>query len=238
MSAAANWQPAILESPERGFFLALSRDLRLSMRSRGEVLQALVFFVIVASLFPLAVGADALLLQRIAPGVLWVAALLSVQLTLPRLFAADYADGTLEQLALSSYPLEVIVAGKMAAHWLMTGVPLALLSPLLSLQYGLPGETLLVMVASLLLGTPILTLLGAIGAGLTLGLRGGSVLTALLVLPLYIPVLIFGAGAGEAAMVGIAYSAHLSLLAAGVLFGALAAPFAVAAAIRIALDGS
>ncbi len=229
---------AHLQSPERAFFLALARDLRLSMRSRGEVIQALVFFVIVASLFPLAVGADTELLRRIAPGVVWVAALLSVLLTLPRLFSADYADGTLEQLALSPYPLEVIVAGKMAAHWLTAGLPLALLSPLLSLQYGLPGEALLVTLASLFLGTPILTMIGAIGAGLTLGLRGGGVLTALLVLPLYIPVLIFGAGATEAVMSGLAFQAHLSLLGAGALLGALATPFAVAAAVRIALDGS
>jgi len=228
----------VLDAPERGFVHALSRDLRLSMRSRGEVIQALVFFVIVASLFPLAVGAETALLQRIAPGVVWVAALLSVLLTLPRLFAGDYSDGTLEQLALSPYPLTVIVGGKMTAHWLMTGVPLALMSPLLALQYGLPGDVTLVLLFSLLIGTPILTMIGAIGAALTLGVRGGAVLTALLVLPLYIPVLIFGAGATEAAMTGIAYDAHLSLLGAGTLLGGLATPFAAAAAIKIALDGS
>jgi heme exporter protein B len=225
-----------LQSPERGVLAAFKRDGRLAFRSKGEVVQALVFFVIVVSLFPLAIGAESALLKRVAPGVVWVAALLAVLLTLPRLFASDYADGTLEQLAMSPYPLTTIVAGKTLAHWCTTGLPLALVAPILGLQFGLGAHELAVMIASLMLGTPILSMIGAIGAALTLGVRGGSVLMALLVLPLYIPVLIFGAGAVEAAAAGVDYSANLSLLGAGLLLGALATPFATAAAVRIALD--
>ena len=223
-------------SPENGVLLAFRRDLRLAVRSKGEVMQAMVFFVIVVSLFPLAVGAESALLKRIAPGVVWVAALLSVLLTLPRIFANDFADGTLEQLATSPYPMATLVAGKMLAHWVSTGLPLALVAPVLGLQFGLGALELAVIVASLMLGTPVLSMIGAIGAALTLGVRGGSILTALLVLPLYIPVLIFGAGAVEAAMAGVDYTANLSLLAAGLLLGVLASPFAVAVAIKIALD--
>lgn len=234
--AAQFSQHPVTSSPERGFLVALLRDVKLAARSKGEVIQALVFFVVVVSLFPLAIGPESALLKRIAPGVVWVAALLSVLLTLPRLLANDYADGTLEQLALSVYPLPVIVAGKMVAHWLMTGLPLAVLSPLLGLQFGLRSSELAALFTSLILGTPVLSMIGSIGAALTLGVRGGSILLALLVLPLYIPVLIFGAGAVEQAMVGIDFSANLSLLGAILLFGGLVVPFAAAAAIKISLD--
>ncbi len=223
-------------APERGFLVALARDVKLAARSKGEVIQALAFFIVVASLFPLAIGPESALLKRIAPGVVWVAALLSVLLTLPRLFANDYADGTLEQLALSVYPLPVIVLGKIVAHWLMAGLPLALLSPLLGLQFGLESRELVVLFASLMLGTPVLSMIGAIGAALTLGVRGGSILLALLVLPLYIPVLIFGAGSVEQAMVALDFSANLSLLGAILLLGGLVVPFAAAAAVKISLD--
>ncbi|HCG53003.1 MAG: heme exporter protein CcmB [Betaproteobacteria bacterium] len=206
------------------------------MRSRGELAQALAFFVIVVSLFPLAIGPESVILKRIAPGVVWVCALLAVMLTLPRLFQSDYADGTLEQLLLSPYPLALLCAGKMMAHWLTTGLPLALVAPLLGLQFGLDAAELGVMVASLLLGTPVLTMLGAIGAALVLGVRGGAILMALLVLPLYIPVLIFGAGAIEASLAGTDVAANLSLLAAILLFGFVGAPFAVASAVKISLD--
>ena len=221
---------------ERGFLVALVRDAKLVARSKGELVQALVFFVVVVSLFPLAIGPESALLTRIAPGVVWVAALLSVLLTLPRLFANDYADGTLEQLALSVYPLPVIAAGKIVAHWLMAGLPLAVLSPILGLQFGLHANELAALFMSLMLGTPVLSMIGAIGAALTLGVRGGSILLALLVLPLYIPVLIFGAGTVDQAMNGIDFSANLSLLGAILLLGGLVVPFAVAAAIKISLD--
>ena len=158
---------------ERGFLVAFARDAKLAARSKGEVIQALAFFVIVVSLFPLAIGPESALLKRIAPGVVWVAALLSVLLTLPRILANDHADGTLEQLVLSVYPLPLMVAGKTVAHWLMTGLPLALLSPVLGLQFGLESRELVVMFASLMLGTPVLSLVGSIGAALTLGVRGG-----------------------------------------------------------------
>jgi heme exporter protein B len=225
-----------LETPERGLLVALARDIRLAMRSKGELAQALAFFVIVVSLFPLAIGPESAILTRIAPGVVWVCALLAVMLTLPRMFQSDYVDGTLEQIMLSPYPLALLCAGKMLAHWLTTGLPLALVAPLLGLQFGLAGEELAVMVVSLLLGTPVLTMLGAIGAALVLGVRGGAILMALLVLPLYIPVLIFGAGAIEASLAGTDVAANLSLLAAILLFGFVGAPFAVASAVKISLD--
>lgn len=239
MNATLEARPSLESSgfiPEHGFLVALARDVKLAARSRGEVIQALAFFVVVVSLFPLAIGPESALLKRIAPGVVWVAALLSVLLTLPRILANDYADGTLEQLALSVYPLPLIVAGKILAHWLMAGLPLALVSPLLGLQFGLEARELVVLFTSLMLGTPVLSLIGAIGAALTLGVRGGSILLALLVLPLYIPVLIFGAGAVEQAMVGVDVSANLSLLGALLLLGGLAVPLTVAMAVRISLD--
>jgi heme exporter protein B len=170
------------------------------------------------------------------PGVLWVAALLSSLLSLPRLFAGDHADGTLEQIALSPYPLEALVSGKILAHWLTTGLPVALLAPLLGLQYAMDGESMAVLTAALLVGTPVLSLLGAIGAALTLGLRASGSLLALLILPLYVPVLIFGAGAVDAARAGLGVTANLSLLGAGLLIAVVGAPFAAAAAVRIALD--
>jgi heme exporter protein B len=215
---------------------AVARDLKVALRSRAELGVQLLFYVIVASLFPLATTPERNTLASIGPGVLWVAALLASLLSLPRLFAGDHADGTLEQIALSPYPLVALVSGKIVAHWLTTGLPVALIAPLLGLQYALGGEALAVLVATLLIGTPILSLLGAIGAALTLGLRASGSLLALLILPLYVPVLIFGAGAVEATRTGLGASAHLSLLGAGLLVACVGAPFACAAAVRIALD--
>jgi len=215
---------------------ALARDLKLALRSRAELGVQLLFYVIVVSLFPLATTPERNLLATMGPGVLWVAALLASLLSLPRLFAADHADGTLEQIALSPYPLPALVSGKILAHWLTTGLPVALLAPILGYQYAVEGESLLVLMLALLLGTPILSLLGAIGAALTLGLRAGGSLLALLVLPLYVPVLIFGAGAVDSVRAGLGATANLSLLGAGLLVAAVGAPFAAAAAVRIALD--
>ena len=219
-----------------GFAALLERELLLAWRSRGEVAQPVVFFVMVASLFPLGIGADTQLLTRIAPGVVWVCGLLAALLSLTRLFAADYADGTLEQLVLSPYPLPALAGAKIVAHWLTTGLPLALTAPLLALQFALPADILKLLVGTLLIGTPVLSMIGAIAAALTLGTRGQSVLIALLVLPLYIPVLIFGAGAVEAALAGVDYSGHLALLGAGTLLGLVFTPFVVAAALKISLD--
>lgn len=214
----------------------IRRDLLLAFRRRSDVLTTLFFFVIVATLFPLGVGPEPALLRTMAPGILWVAALLASMLALGRLFALDYADGTLEQMLLSAEPLTVIVIGKVIAHWLVSGLPLVLLAPLLAVQFDLPRESIAVLFFSLLIGTPVLSLLGSIGAALTLGVRGGGVLVSLLVLPLYIPVLIFGAGAVGAEASGLGSSAHLLLLG-GVLAGAAAlAPWATAAALRISLE--
>jgi len=219
-----------------GIGWALQRDLQLALRSRAELAVQLSFYVIVVSLFPLAATPDRSLLAAMAPAVLWVAALLASLLSIPRLFAADFLDGTLEQIALSPYPLAALVSGKIAAHWLTTGLPVVLLAPLLALQYDLDAEAIAVLSAGLLLGTPILSLLGTIGAALTLGVRGAGSLVALLILPLYVPVLIFGAGAVDAMRVGLGATAHLSLLAAGLLIASVGAPFAAAVAVRIALD--
>ena len=214
----------------------IRRDLLLALRHKSEVLTTLFFFVIVASLFPLGIGTEPALLRRIAPGVLWVGALLACMLSLNRMFAADYADGTLEQMALSPEPLALLVTGKIAAHWLVSGLPLVLIAPVLGLQFDLDARAFGVLNLSLLLGTPLLSLIGAVGAALTLGVRGGGVLLSLLTLPLYIPALIFGAGAVEAELSGMGAGANLSLLAALLVLAAFFAPWATTAAVRIALE--
>jgi heme exporter protein B len=219
-----------------GFAWSFSRDLVLALRHPGETLLVVAFFVLVASLFPLGVGADPQLLARIGPGVIWVCALLAAFLSLPALFAGDYADGTLEQMTLSPHPMPSWASGKIAAHWIASGLPLTVLSPLLGLQYGLDVATLGALAAALALGTPILSLLGAACTALSLGARGGGVLLALLALPLFVPVLIFGAGAAEAQASGLSPAPHLSLLAAGLILALMGLPFAVCTAIRIALD--
>jgi len=234
---AAQAAPRALPAPGawRGVAWAVRRDLRLALRSKAELGVQLLFYVIVVTLIPLGVGPDAALLRALGPGVLWVAALLASLLALPRLFAMDYADGTLEQMTLSPYPLPALISGKIAAHWLATGLPLVAASPLLGLQFGLGGDELVVLALGLLLGTPTLSLIGAVGAALTLGLRNGALL-ALLVLPLYVPVLIFGAGAVDAVRTGLGAGAELSLLGAGLLGALVGAPLAAAAAARIAID--
>ena len=222
----------------RAFGWSLARDLRIAMRSKADLGVQLLFYVIVVSLFPLSTSPSRDVLGMLGPGVLWTAALLASLLSLPRLFASDFTDGTLEQIALSPRPLPALVSGKIAAHWLTTGLPVAVMAPLLGAQYALDGEALSMLAIALLLGTPILSLLGAIGAALTLGARGGGGggLLALLVLPLYAPVLIFGAGAVDAVRAGVSASAHLSLLGAGLIVAIIAVPFAAATAVRIALD--
>ena len=212
------------------------RDLRLALRRRADTLAAMIFFVMVVSLFPLGIGPESALLRTMAPGVVWVAALLSSMLSLTRLFADDHQDGTLEQLLLSAHPLAFLALGKIAAHWMGSGLLLVLVAPLLALQFDLSPAACGVLVLSLLLGTPVLSLLGAIGAALTVGLRGGSVLLSLLVLPLAVPVLVFGAGAVEAYNAGLGVSAHLSLLGALLVLALASAPVVVAAALRIALE--
>ena len=212
------------------------RDLRVVLRRRADVAAALMFFVIVVSLFPLGVGPEPRLLRTMAPGVVWVAALLASMLSLARLFTDDHHDGTLEQLLLGATPLPLLVLAKMAAHWLTTGLPLALISPLLALQFGLAPDAIFVLSASLLLGTPLLSLVGGIGAALTVGVRGAGVLLSLLVLPLVVPVLIFGAGAVVASESGLATSPYFSLLGAMLSLALFLAPLATAAALRIATE--
>ncbi|HEV2828443.1 MAG TPA: heme exporter protein CcmB [Pyrinomonadaceae bacterium] len=214
----------------------VARDLTLAWRRRADVLSTLFFFVIVVSLFPLGIGPESQLLKSIAPGVVWVAALLASMLSLGRVFQNDYHDGTLEQMLLTPQPLYLVILGKIFAQWLVSEVPLVLIAPLIGLQFDLEPDTLLVLFISLLIGTPILSLIGAIGAGLTLGLRGGGVLIALLILPLYVPVLIFGAGAVAANITGMSAQAHLLLLGAFLVVSLVFAPWATSAALRISLE--
>ena len=219
-----------------GLRVVLKRDLRVALRRRSDTFSTLIFFVMVVSLFPLGVGPEPQLLRTMAPGVLWVAAMLASMLSLPRLFADDHSDGTLEQLLLSTHPLAWLVLGKTFAHWVGSGLPLVLLSPVLALQFDLSASATGVLMLSLLLGTPILSLVGAMGAALTVGLRGSSVLLSLLVLPLTIPVLIFGAGAVEAHTAGLGVAGHFSLLGALLIVSMMAAPWVAAAALRISME--
>ena len=216
--------------------LVIRRDLVLAMRRRADVFTTLVFFVIVVSLFPLGVGPETDMLRKMAPGVLWVAALLASMLSLGRLFSADYLDGTLEQMMLAPQSLSMLVLGKMTAHWMVSGLPLVLMAPVLGVQFDMSAQSLGVLVVGLLLGTPILSMIGAIGAALTLGLRGGGVLLSLLVLPLCIPVLIFGTGAVEAISGGLSVASHLSLLGALLVLSLAFTPWVTAQALRISME--
>jgi heme exporter protein B len=212
------------------------RDLTLAWRRRADVLSTLFFFVIVVSLFPLGIGPESQLLRSIAPGVVWVAALLASMLSLSRVFENDYHDGTLEQMLLTPQPLLLVVLGKVLAQWLVSEVPLAVVAPLLGVQFDLEPRTLWILFLSLLIGTPVLSLIGSIGAALTLGLRGGGVLIAVLILPLYVPVLIFGAGAVDASIMSGNIQANMLLLAAFFLLALVFAPWATSAALRISLE--
>ena len=219
------------------FWCVLKRDLLLAMRRRTDVLTTLFFFMIVVSLFPLGVGTERQVLQILGPGVVWVAALLASMLALERLFAADYEDGTLEQMLLTAQPLSLLVLAKVGAHWLLTGLPLVLIAPLVGMQYHLSDAQIGIMMLSLLLGTPILSLIGAIGAALTLGLRGGGILLSLLILPLYIPVPVYGSGAIEVSVIDLSDTMpYLSLLGAFLLAALTLAPLASAAALKISLE--
>jgi heme exporter protein B len=218
------------------FWLIVQREMRLSFRRPEQLLQPLVFFLIVTTLFPLGLSLQLSLLRDIAPGVLWVAALLSSLLSLDSLFKSDADDGTLEQLALSGQGLTVIVAAKTLAHWLVTGLALVLVSPIVGTALGIPVGAFATMLLSLALGTLTLSWLGSIGAGLTIGLRRGNVLLSLIVLPLAMPLLIFGAGATDRAISGTSATGALYLLAALCVFTCTLAPFAAAAALRITLE--
>lgn len=211
------------------------RDLRLAYRRKSDLVQPLLFFVIVVTLFPLGVSPESETLRAIAPGVIWIAALLATLLGLDSLFRADFDDGTLEQLLLSPHPLALLVLAKIAAHWFLVGLPLVVFAPLLAVLMHMPPTGLITLVQTLLLGAPVLSLIGSVGSGLTVGLRRGGVLIALLVLPLYIPVLIFGATAVDAAGAGLDVSGHISLLAALLVLSLTLTPLATAAALRVSL---
>lgn len=230
-----------LKEPGDGIALALKatlkRDLVLMLRRRGEVLNPLVFFALVITLFPIGISPDPDLLALIAPGLLWVAALLAALLSLDSLFRSDYDDGSLEQLLLAPQPLSALALAKVTVHWLLTGLPLALMAPLLGIMLALPAGSYLVLAISLALGSATLSLIGAIGAALTVGLARGGVLLSLLVLPLYIPVLIFGAGAVQAAIAGDVVTAHLAILGALLAVALMLAPWAIAASLRISING-
>lgn len=230
------WGGILLNDSLKIFGVVLHRDLTLAYRRRSDVLTTLFFFIIVVSLFPFGVGPETNQLRLMAPGILWVAALLASMLSLGRLFSFDYLDGTLEQMLLGAAPLGLLVLAKVLAHWLVSGLPIVFMAPILGVMFDLPAEQLLVLTLSLLCGTPVLSLIGAVGAALTLGLRGGGVLVSLLVLPLYVPVLIFGAGAVGAQAAGIGAQSHLYLLAAFLAVSLLFAPWATAAGLRISAE--
>jgi len=219
----------------RAFFAILVRDLTLALRRRSELANPLVFFLVVVTLFPLALGPEKDVLSRVAPGVLWVAALLASTMAMESVFRSDFEDGALEQLLLSPQPPALLVLAKIVAQWLVTGLPLLVASPVLALLLHLPAQALPTLLASLALGTPILSLVGAIGVALTVGLRRGGLLMTLLVLPLYVPVLIFGAGAVDNAAAGLPVAGQLYFLAAVLVLAVTLAPMAAAAALRISL---
>lgn len=219
------------------FWIVLKRDLLLALRRRNEVFTVLFFFIVVVSLFPLGIRFEDKVLTQIAPGVLWIAALLASTLALDRLFSSDYEDGTLEQLILAPHSLSVMVLAKIFAHWLLTGLPLVLIAPVVGLLYQIPIDSIAVTMLVLLLGTPVLSMIGAIGAALTLGLRGGGVLLAFLVLPLYIPVLVYGAGGISASMQeGVSIQPYLLLLLAFMTLSIIFTPIATAAALKISIE--
>ncbi len=218
------------------FALIVKRDLMIAFRHRDDIINPLLFFVIVVSLFPLGVGPESTTLSRIAPGIIWVAALLATLLSLDRLFKSDYADGSLEQMLLSPHPVFILVIAKIFAHWLLTGLPLILMAPLLAVLLHLHESSYGALMLTLLLGTPVLSLLGAIGVALTVGIKKGGVLLSLLVLPLYIPVLIFATSAIDSAAMNLPYNGQLAIIAA-IFFASLTlAPFAVSAALKVSTN--
>ncbi|MCK5728366.1 MAG: heme exporter protein CcmB [Methylococcales bacterium] len=219
------------------FFAAIKRDLRLSFRHRNDIVNPLAFFLMVAVMFPLGVSPEPKFLAEVAPGVIWVAALLASLLSVDGIFRSDFEDGSLEQMLLSPRPLILLVLAKVFSHWLVSGFCLALMSPLLALMLFLPSEGVTSLMISLLLGTPTLSLIGAIGAGLTVGLRKGGVLISLLILPLYIPLLIFGAATVQAAAMGMPTAGYFAILGAILVVSIMLTPFAIVAALKISIRG-
>ena len=223
-------------SVSNAFFAIIKRDLVLALRRRSEIANPLLFFVLVITLFPLGIGAQPHLLQAIAPGIIWVSALLAAMLSLDSLFRSDFDDGSLEQILLSSYPASILVLAKVIAHWLVTGLPLLIIAPLLAVFLGMPSHSLGILLLTLLLGTPVLSLIGAIGVALTVGLRRGGMILSLLVLPLYVPVLIFASNAVEIASTGLPVSAQINILIAILVMAVVLAPWPTAAALKMSIN--
>ena len=220
----------------KAFLSIIRRELLIAFRRQSDILNPLWFFIIVITLFPLSIGPEPQLLARIAPGIIWVAALLSALLSLERLFRDDFQDGALEQLMLLPTPLPVVAIAKVMAHWMLTGLPLIIISPLLAILLSLNFDTWLAVVVTLLVGTPTLSFMGAIGVALTVGLQKGGVLLSLLILPLYIPVLIFATSAIDAASLGMAYNGQIAVLAAFFAGSITLTPFAISAALRVSVN--
>ena len=218
------------------FTAIVRRDLVLAMRRRSEAANPVLFFILVITLFPLGIGAQPKLLQAIAPGIIWVSALLATMLSLDSLFRSDFDDGSLEQILLSPYPASVLVLGKIAAHWLTTGLPLIIVSPLLAVFLGMPNQSLSILLLTLLLGTPILSLIGAVGVALTVGLRRGGMILSLLVLPLYVPVLIFASNAVDMASMGLPVNAQINILISMLLMALVLTPWPTAAALKMSIN--
>ena len=223
-------------SLSRAFFAIIRRDLVLALRRRSEIANPLLFFILVITLFPLGIGAQPHLLQAIAPGIIWVSALLAAMLSLDSLFRSDFDDGSLEQILLSPHPASVLVLGKIIAHWLVTGLPLLIVAPLLAVFLGMPNHALGILLLTLLLGTPVLSLIGAIGVALTVGLRRGGMILSLLVLPLYVPVLIFASNAVEMASSGLPVDAQISILISILLMALVLAPLPASAALKMSIN--
>jgi heme exporter protein B len=223
-------------SLSRAFFAVIRRDLVLALRRRSEIANPLLFFILVITLFPLGIGAQPHLLQAIAPGIIWVSALLAAMLSLDSLFRSDFDDGSLEQILLSPHPTSVLVLGKIVAHWLVTGLPLLVVAPLLAVFLGMPNHALGILLLTLLLGTPVLSLIGAIGVALTIGLRRGGMILSLLVLPLYVPVLIFAGNAVQMAGGGLPVDAQINILIAILLMALVLTPLPTAAALKMSIN--
>ena len=223
-------------SLSQAFIFLLKRDLTLVFRNRGELANPLLFFVLVITLFPLAIGAEPELLSRIAPGIIWVAALLAAMLSLDGIFRSDFEDGSLEQLLLSAHPMPVLVLAKVCAHWLVTGLPLLIIAPVLAEMLGMVEEAQPTLMLTILIATPVLSLIGSIGVALTIGLRKGGIILSLLVLPLYVPVLIFAASAIESSAMGLNVSAQISMLLAFLFLAASLSPWATAAALKMSMS--
>ncbi len=218
------------------FAAIVRRDLVLAMRRRSEIANPVLFFILVITLFPLGIGAQPKLLQAIAPGIIWVSALLATMLSLDSLFRSDFDDGSLEQILLSPYPTSILVLGKITAHWLTTGLPLLVVAPLLAVFLGMPNQSLGILLLTLLLGTPVLSLIGAVGVALTVGLRRGGMILSLLVLPLYVPVLIFASNAVEMASGGLPVTAQVNILISMLLMALVLAPWPTAAALKMSIN--